>query len=118
MSTFGKVLGVSILGLATAGCATKIDDIDPKLNKYHSNDTPHLNEKEARLLWELEFDKNHDGRISDEETLKAFDYLSTLPDTWTRDEMFKALVEFRKETLDNEKKAANLMVGKNKIISS
>ena len=105
MKPITRILGASVLGLAVAGCGTtKLDDIDPKLKKYHiDNSNNILDVKEARLFWELEFDKDHDGKLSGEETLKAFDYLSTLPDAWTRDNMFKALADFRKESL--EKKA-------------
>ncbi len=98
MNSFGKVLGIGLLGLATAGCATKIKDIDPKLEKYNVSSNTYLSEKEARLFWELEFDQNHDGKLSDAETLKAFDYLSSLPKTWTREYMFNSLADFRNRT--------------------
>lgn len=104
MSNIGKVLGVSILGLAVAGCATKIHDLDPKLKRYNTNNDNFISPAEGMLYIEREFDKKPiDGKLSDTEILDALDHIAQMPDCYSRSRLLEALADFRKESLEQKK---------------
>ena len=113
MNTLGKILAVSIVGLA-AGCSSPLSTVDSKLPKYDTSRDWYIDDLEAPLLIENEFDIDpKDGKLSDAETLKALDYLSTIPNNSgstdnanykdSRRALLDAMLNMRKTSNEKEK---------------